>query len=462
MKRITLSLLVCAMLWGGCQPPNSTDQKSAQGAAGARQAPAWAAGAILYQVNVRQFSPEGNFAGLEAQLPRISEMGFNVIWLMPIHPIGVKNRKGALGSPYSVRDFEAINPEFGTEEDFRKLVRAAHNLGLKVILDWVPNHSAWDCVWMSDHPEYYTRYNGELTTPLNERGEPITDWADVCDLDYGNAGLRQAMIDAMLYWVREFDIDGYRVDQAGLVPTDFWSACCAALGAVKPLLMIAEWEDEPEHFRTCFQANYAWRWKDVTRDIAARKQRAVALDTLKAFNDGRFPKGYWQLLFTQNHDENAWHGTEAETYGEASDAFTLLAFTLPGLPMAYNGQEDRLAQRLAFFDRDPIRWKDYARAPFFKNLCALRAQNTALRADGLFEKLKTNQDEHLYAFARREGGDKVIVIVNLSPEQRDATCIIPPPLQGAYNDLFAASSVQIRAKERLQLKPWGYLVLYAQ
>lgn len=462
MKRISLALLACATLWGGCQPPDSPNRTPNDGQANTQRVPEWANQAVLYQVNVRQFSPEGNFAGLEAQLPRISSMGFNVIWLMPIHPIGVKNRKGSLGSPYSVRDFMAVNPEFGDEEDFRRLVDAAHSLGLRVILDWVPNHSAWDCVWMSDHPEYFTRYKGEFTTPLNERGEPITDWADVCDLDYGNPGLRKAMIEAMLYWVREFDIDGYRMDQAGLVPADFWVECRLALDAVKPLLMIAEWEDEPDHFRTCFQANYAWRWKDVTRDIAARKQSVQSLDTLKAFNDRRFPAGYWQLLFTQNHDENAWHGTETELYGDAADAFTVLAFTLPGLPMAYNGQEDGLDQRLAFFDRDPIRWKNYARTPFFQKLCALRAQNAAVRADGDFEKLKTDQDEYIYAFARRTKDAKVIVLVNLSPERRKTTCVIPRSMQGGYNDLFAASSLQIGAKVQLQLNPWEYLILYAQ
>ena len=182
--------------------------------------PEWARSAVIYECNIRQFSSAGNFAGVQKQLPRLKELGIDVLWLMPIHPIGKERRKGRAGSPYSVQDYYAVNPDFGTLDDLKNLVNEAHNLGLKVILDWVPNHTAWDAVWMKEHPEYYTKINGQFTPPLNERGEP-TDWADVCDLDYANPALRKAMIEAMQYWVKTCDIDGFRVDMAGLVPNDF-------------------------------------------------------------------------------------------------------------------------------------------------------------------------------------------------------------------------------------------------
>jgi glycosidase len=422
--------------------------------------PEWARNAVLYECNIRQFSQAGNFAGARKQLPRLKELGANVLWLMPIHPIGKEKQKGNPGSPYSVRDYYGVNPDFGTLDDLKNLVNEAHALGLKVMLDWVPNHTAWDAVWMKEHPEYYTKIAGQFTPPLNERGEP-TDWTDVADLDYSNPALRRAMIEAMQYWVKTCDIDGYRVDMAGLLPNDFWAEARPALDSVKQLFMLAEWQDEPGHFKTCFNANYGWKWKDITKDIAAGKQNAKSLDSLLEYLDNLYPEHYYQLYFTTNHDENSWSGTEAELYGAAADAFNVLVFTWQGIPLLYNGQEDGLAKRLKFFEKDPIRWKKYAKTEFFQKLGTLRHSNRALwpgTNGGELEKIRTDADEHVYAFSREKDGDRVIVILNLSKQNRSVTLNPGNNALGAYMNLFGRSTVQVTREMTLNLKPWEYLV----
>lgn len=423
--------------------------------------PEWARQAVLYECNVRQFSEAGTLAAVTAQLPRLQSLGIRIVWLMPIYPIGVEKRKGTMGSPYSVRDYYAVNPELGTLDDLKELVQKAHGLGLKVILDWVPNHTAWDAVWMQKHPEYYTRYNGQFTPPLNERGEP-TDWTDVADLDYGNPDLRRSMIDAMQYWIRTADIDGYRVDMSGLVPKDFWDSVRPALDSIKPVFMLSEWQDEPGHFDHCFNANYGWKWKDVTKDIAAGKQTAHSLDTLLGFLNGLYPEGYYQMYFTLNHDENTWNGTEKELYGPAADVFNVLAFTWQGIPMIYNGQEDDLNKRVKFFEKDAIRWKNYARTTFFQRLCALKNDNKALASGphgGQLEKIPTNDDDHIYAFTREKNDDRVIVVLNLSKENRNVTLKLSSRLAGAYANVFATNTMQLTTELSLRMKPWEYLVL---
>jgi len=415
----------------------------------------------LYECNVRQFSPEGNFEGVRKQLPRLKRLGVDVLWLMPIHPIGKERRKGPLGSPYSVRDYYAVNPDYGTPDDLKKLVQETHEQGLKLILDWVPNHTSWDAAWKHQHPEYYTKYQGDFTVPINEHGEPITDWSDVCDLDYGNPALRRAMIGAMQYWIREFDIDGYRVDMAGLVPNDFWAEARPALDSLKTVFMLSEWQDEPGHFKTCFNANYGWKWKDVTKDIGAGKQNALALDTLLRFLNNTYPKGYYQLYFTQNHDENSHNGTETELYGASADAFNVLAFTWQGIPLIYNGQEDGLSQRLGFFNRTPIRWKKMAKQDFFARLCALRRSNRALWAGtsgGVIRKIPNNAEDRVYAFTREKEGDRVVVVLNLSKERTSVTLRPGSAVAGPYAHVFGNGTLELTQEITLDLKPWEYMV----
>ena len=426
--------------------------------------PEWASKAILYECNTRQFSEAGNLTGVSKQLQRIKDLGVDVLWLMPIHPIGVLNRKekpSDLGSPYSVRDYYAVNPDFGTLDDLKALVVKAHGLGLKVIMDWVPNHTAWDAIWMETYPEYYTKINGKVTAPLNETGGS-TGWDDCVDLDYNNPGLRKAMIEAMQYWIKTADIDGYRVDMAGLVPNDFWKEAGPALDSIKPVFMLAEWQDEPGHFNTCFQFNYGWKWKDVTKDIAAGKHSALALDTLLGFLNSYYPAGYQQLYFTQNHDENTWTGTANELYGPAAEVFNVLMFTWQGIPMIYNGQEDELSQRLSFFRKDPIHWGNYGRTPFFQNLCDLRHNNKALNSGSLggqLIKIRTDKDEQVYAFTREKDGERVVVITNLSKLACNVTLSPDDQTTGSYLNVFGASTIQVTKEMQLNLKPWEYIVL---
>jgi len=434
--------------------PSSNDNRPAE--------PEWVRNAVLYQCNIRQFSPEGNFKGVEKALPRLKAMGITVLWLMPVHPIGKEKRKGKLGSPYSVRDYYAVNPDYGQPADFKNLVDAAHALDLKVILDWVPNHTSWDAVWIKEHPEYYTLYNGAFTVPINEHGQPIEDWSDVCDLDYGNKATRLAMIDAMQFWLREYGIDGYRVDMAGLLPNDFWEEVRPSLDSVKVPFMLAEWQDEPKHFKSCFNANYGWKWKDVTKDIAAGRQTAIALDTLRQYLDDLYPENYTQLYFTQNHDENAHNGTEQELYGPAADAFNVLMYTWGGMPMLYNGQEETQQQRLSFFDRSPIRWKKMGKTDFFQKLNTLRHENEAIwsgKHGGDLVKIGGDSEEKVYAFYRKKGNNRVLVVINLSKENCNASLRPPNEATGAYANLFGVSTVQITSEMNLNLKPWEYLVL---
>jgi len=461
-------LLLSSVFLFSCQSPTPTPivQNPAQSLPeyAPFQAPEWAPEAVLYECNVRQFSPEGNFQGVRRQLPRLKELGVDILWLMPVHPVGQAKRKehpGDLGSPYAVQDYLAVNPDYGTLGEFKLLVQEAHALGLKVILDWVPNHTAWDAVWIKTHPEYYTRVNGQMTEPLNEKGES-TGWTDVADLDYNQPGLRQAMTEALQYWLRETDIDGYRVDMAGLVPNDFWTAVRPALDSVKPVFMLAEWEDESQHFRSAFNANYGWRWKNITKDIWMGKQTPHALDTLLEYQDNFYPPGYAQMYFTQNHDENTWNGTEQDLYGASAEVFTVLAFTWQGMPMIYNGQEDGLRQQLAFFKRNPIKWGNYSRTEFFRRLCDLRHNNRAVwsgQYGGPLVKIPTDDDDHVYAFTRAKAGERIIVVMNLSRENRTVNLRPDREALGAYLNLFAASTVQVTPEMQLNLKPWEYLVL---
>ncbi|MEZ4893838.1 MAG: alpha-amylase family glycosyl hydrolase [Saprospiraceae bacterium] len=428
------------------------------------EAPEWAYNSILYECNVRQFSAEGNLAGVTKQLPRIKELGVDVLWLMPIHPIGQVNRKekdSDLGSPYSVKDYYAVNPDYGSMEDFKSLVSKAHQLDLKVIMDWVPNHTSWDAIWMKSNPDFYTKVNGQFTEPLNEHGGS-TGWTDCADLNYDNPDLRKAMIAAMEFWIKSADIDGFRVDMAGLVPADFWKEAISSLDTIKPLFMLSEWQDEQTHFDYGFQTNYGWKWKDITKDIANGNQNPIALDTLLEFLNGYYPEGYQQLYFTQNHDENTWSGTEKELYGESADVFNVLMFTWQGIPMIYNGQEDELAQRLPFFTKETIHWKQYVKTPFFQLLCDIRHNNQALKGGkygGELVKIATDKDEQVYAFTREKNGERVVVITNLS--KYPCNVVLSPDEQtiGQYLNLFGSSTIQVTREMQLNLKPWDYMVL---
>lgn len=387
----------------------------------------WTRQAVIYQVNVRQFSPAGTLSAVQADLPRLKALGVDILWLMPWQPIGRLNRKGGLGSYYSIRDYTAVNPEFGSLADARAFVAAAHMQGFKVILDWVANHTAWDHPWADAHKDWYKlNARGEVYAVTFNEGQPGEErWDDVVGLDYRSAGLRAAMIDAMKFWVREADLDGFRCDVASLVPTDFWVRARQELEAVKPMFMLAESDAAELHTSGAFDMTYSWDLAEqVFKPVGKGEAGAPLLKAWLAKQQNpaahAYPAHAYRMRFTSNHDFNSWHGTDAELYGDAYQALAVLTFTLPGMPLIYNGQESRLNRRLAFFEKDPIAWRTYELADFYAGLAALKHRHPALAA-GQYGAPVTLLDSppDVVAFERRAGADVVRVAVNLSgAEQR--------------------------------------------
>ncbi|WP_353228309.1 alpha-amylase family glycosyl hydrolase [Novosphingobium sp.] len=382
--------------------------------------PAWSTHATIYEVNVRQYTPQGTFRAFERHLPRLRRMGVDILWIMPINPISHLQRKGTLGSPYAVSDYLAVNPEFGTLDDFRHLVATAHRLGFRVILDWVANHTGWDNVWVTRHPDWYLRnaagdLEGYHYTDLSDHHQEV--WADVIGLDYRRADVRAGMIAAMQYWLKAADIDGFRCDVAWTLPVDFWDQARAELDKVKPVFLLAE-ADTPEMQTRAFDMTYDWALYHLMIKIARGQANARDLAALYTAPPRRYPAGAMRMTFTSDHDENAWNGTDQELYGPAADAMAVLAATLPGMPLVYSGQEDANAKRLKFFDRDPIAWGKFPRASFYRRLLALKHAHPALTntmAPGNL-RLITTDNAHVFAFTRDLGRDHVRVVVNLSAE----------------------------------------------
>lgn len=386
----------------------------------------WSRQASIYEVNVRQFTPEGTLNAFEAQLPRLQKMGVSLLWFMPIQPIGLKNRKGSLGSYYSISDYTAVNPAFGTLDDFRRVVARAHGLGMKVILDWVANHTAWDHPWVSTHKERYKLNDqGEVYSVTFNAGTPQVEyWTDVVGLNYQDAGLWNAMTEAMAFWLREADIDGFRCDVASLVPTPFWEQARARLDRIKPVFMLAE-SDKADLHAKAFDMTYDWDLFDQLRDIAKGRAGAAELKAWWARRQARYPADAYRMTFTANHDSNSWHGSCKEFFGSQAcfKAMAVLAATLPGMPLVYGGQEGFFDKRLAFFEKDPIAWRDLPLADFYAGLLALKAGQAALangQYGGTLQWLDTGNPAVL-GLRRERGASRVDVVVNLSAQaQRSA------------------------------------------
>jgi glycosidase len=418
----------------------------------------WTADAVLYQINTRQFTREGTFKAAQKQLPRLAAMGVDIIWLMPIHPIGEANRKGSLGSPYAVRDYRAVNPELGTEAEFKAFVDEAHRLGLKVILDWVANHSAYDNPLTISHPEWYTRTpEGALMSPQG------TDWSDVADFDYAQPGLRRYMTESLAFWVREFGIDGFRCDVAGYVPTDFWETARAELDAIKPVFMLAEWEQRDLHARA-FDATYGWGWKEAMQRIV---KDGGGAGPIRGYYDGQaetWPQAAMRMVYTENHDQNSWDGVAAAIYGPAYEAAIALSFIGTGLPLIYNGQEADNDRQLAFFERDPIVWKDGRHVDLFAKLIALKTSTPALH-NGRFGapmiEVPTSQSADVYAFTRggsgEWAGERVFAVFNLSPRSHTVT-FDKARHHGSYADALTGAPMQFARGETLEMPAWGYRI----
>ena len=377
----------------------------------------WSRHAAIYQVNVRQHTAEGTLEAAMGELPRIRALGVDILWLMPLQPIGKLERKGTLGSYYSIRDYTAVNPEFGTLADARAYVQAAHSLGMKVILDWVANHTAFDHPWTREHKDWYKLdAHGEVFPVTFNAGAPNEEhWSDVTALDYASPALRDAMIAAMQFWVRETDLDGFRCDVASLVPTQFWERARRELDAAKPMFMLAE-ADAPDLHRSAFDMTYSWDLAALFHRIGKGEAGAAALRDWVVKEPHGFPASAYRMRFTANHDFNSWNGTDAELYGDAYLPLAVLTFTLPGMPLIYNGQESRLDKRLEFFEKDPIAWKHRELAPFYTMLVALKHRHPAL-GNGQYGGATTLVDvgnDQLFAFRRTLGADSVTVVVNVT------------------------------------------------
>lgn len=410
--------------------------------------PGWSRDAMIYEVNIRQHTQEGTFKAFEKDIPRLQKLGVGILWLMPIHPVGEENRKGSLGSYYSVKDYKAINPEFGTEEDLRSLISAAHDAGMKVIIDWVANHTAWDHVWTKSNKDFYT------LTEAGEFAPPVDDWSDVIDLNYDNTDLRAAMIDAMKYWVSEFDIDGYRCDVAEMVPTDFWVEVRRELDAIKPVFMLAEGED-PELHIDAFDMTYSWELMHLMRKVAAGEENISAIKAMYDKDFARYPAGYYKMNVVTNHDENSWNGTAEEFFGPAQEAWTVFSATTYGMPLVYSGQEANNTKRLEFFEKDPIDWsKGYPFEYMMKTLFNLKKQNPALwNGQGSLEWIPTNNDVQVLAFKRVYNEHEVVVLINLSGElvEFEIDRDYPAMIRVFGGGILTASIEQ-------KLAPYGYKV----
>jgi glycosidase len=420
--------------------------------------PEWAKDAVIYQINTRQFTREGTFRAAHGQLPRLKRMGVDILWLMPIHPIGEKNRKGSLGSPYSVRDYRAVNPEFGTMAEFKAFVDAAHAAGMHVILDWVANHSAWDNPLVARHPDWYDRdWKGDF------RPTPWWDWSDIIDFDFRQAGVRRYMADAMLFWVRETGIDGFRADVAAYVPLDFWETLRADLDAIKPVFMLGEAQMRDLHYRA-FDASYAWGWYDAMSNIAKGKADVGGLFGYYSENESAWPAGAMRMVYAENHDQNAWHGTQFETFGPALDNTLVLSFVGEGIPLIYNGQEAGNPKRLAFFEKDPIAWREHRLGALFTSLIALKTRNRALwnapwgaRMVGIVNSAPAK----VFSFVRQKDGHRVFAIFNMSGEPQRVR-FTDGLHHGRYRDFATARSVTVDSSLEQSLAPWSYRLLTAE
>jgi cyclomaltodextrinase / maltogenic alpha-amylase / neopullulanase len=417
--------------------------------------PDWMRHAVVYEINVRQFSAAGNFAAVTADLPRLRQLGVDVLWFMPIHPIGEQNRKGPLGSYYAVRDYLAVNPDFGSAADFHQLVDAAHAQGFRVLLDWVGNHTAWDNPLAREHPEYYVHdAKGSFVPPTD------TDWSDVIQLDFAQPGVLDYEASAMAHWVRDFHVDGFRCDFATGVPTAFWEKLFARLRAIRGDLFLLAESELPQHQVRAFNASYAFEMMQTFNAVAQGRAGVSHLDDTLARTRASFPAGNALLYYTSNHDENSWSGTEFERLGGGAAPFAVLSFVLDGIPLIYDGQEIGLDRRLKFFERDPIAWpsRPPAQTSFYHTLCDLKHTQPALQTGATMQRVPTTHNESVYVVLREAGDQRVITFLNLTA--RDATAdAYDPRLAGQWRDVFTGETTTLTATVPISLQAWQYRVL---
>ncbi|MCF7918894.1 MAG: alpha-amylase [Candidatus Cloacimonetes bacterium] len=413
--------------------------------------PEWSRELSIYEVNVRQYTEEGTFSAFQEHLPRLQEMGVGILWLMPINPIGELNRKGTLGSYYAAEDYLKINPEFGDAADLHDLITDVHARGMYVIIDWVANHTAWDHVWTKSHPEFYKKDAKGNFRP------PVKDWADVIQLDYSNAGLRQEMTKAMKYWVEEYDIDGFRCDVAEMVPLDFWIDARNEIESIKPVFMLAECENPAYH--QAFDMTYAWSGFGLIKDISKGYKKIIDLDAYRMQEQQRYKKEDYRMLFLSNHDENSWSGSMMANFPESYKAFTVLTYALPGMPLIYSGQEAMNPRQLAFFDKDEIVWRDTEMTELYTNLNRLKKNNPVL-FNGIYggnvSKVANSRPLQVYSIIRKLADKEILFVINLSSETQSFNM---PDIKGTYTEYMTHDIYDLEGETQLTLPPWDYLIL---
>lgn len=405
--------------------------------------------AVIYEANIRQYSPEGTFNAFAKDLPQLKKLGVKILWIMPIHPIGVEKRKEGLGSYYSVKDYRGVNPEFGNLQDFKNLVKKAHDNGMYVILDWVANHTAWDHAWVKDHPDYYVSKDGKMVSPF--------DWTDVVKLNYANPEMRKAMVADMSYWLKTANIDGFRCDVAMEVPVDFWDNAFAELGKIKPIFKLMEAE-QPDLMEKSFDMSYGWDFHHIMNDVAQGKKTVKDIDTYMIEHPKKYAKDDFSMLFTSNHDENSWNGSEYERMGAAVEPFAALTYLMPGMPLIYNGQEYDFEKRLKFFVKDELTHNKGKMFSVYEKLSALKNSNVALNGSknpASYSRLTTSADEQILAFAREKSGKTVIYVANLTKDNQSFTVAI----EGTYLDYMTGNKVTFKKGNTLEYKPWEYHIL---
>ncbi|MBD5099170.1 MAG: alpha-amylase [Clostridiales bacterium] len=436
------------------------------GETGPRLQPEWTKDAVIYEVNIRQYTEEGTFNAFAEHLQEIWDTGCNVLWFMPIHPISVKNRSGKLGSYYSVADYCRVNPEFGTEEDFAALVEKAHDMGFHVMLDWVANHTGWDNPWITEHPDWYTQdKNGNIISPDG------MGWPDVADLNYDNAEMRQAMIDSMKYWVETYDIDGFRCDYANGAPVGFWEDARAQLDAVKPVYMLAECDGIKELLSSAFDMDYNWHLWDTLTGIATGAGKA---SSIKIYLDKGYPDGTYTLNFLDNHDKNSYEGTIRSHFSEETlPLMFALIYTIPGVPLIYTGDEIGLDHALEFMDRDPVDWdsSDTSYRELLAALSTIRSGNPALYAGnygGAIEYFNVgDSNNYIFTFAREKDGNRIKAIFNTTRKEREVD--LSEWLTGSETVLMHGVGAEVNMEEypiaddgltaSTTLAPWEFYIV---
>ncbi len=413
--------------------------------------PAWILQGNIYEVNVRQYTPEGTFKAFEKHLDRLKEMGVQTLWFMPITPIGVVDRKGILGSYYAVKDYTAVNPEFGTIEDWKSLVAKCHKMGFKVIIDWVANHTAADHHWIYSHPDFFVtdKKTGKILSPF--------DWTDTRKLNYENVAMQDSMIAAMQFWVKETGIDGFRCDVAEEVPESFWARAISTLRKDKKVFMLAE-GNKPWLHKAGFDESYTWDVFHVMTKIVKAEKTVSSLDSAINYVDTAFPKNTLRMYFTSNHDENSWNKADyGTTPNETHAPFAVLTQTMAkSVPLIYSGQEEPFLDSLSFFYKDTITFGKFGRAGFYKTLLNLRKNNTALAANASFKRVNAGNPQSVFAYVRENGKDKILVILNLSKQPQKIN-IADKTLHGKPYNVFMGSAEPLEAKD-WEIEPWGYVV----